>query len=349
MRLTNYTKLILLNIIIFLILFEFFSYVLILAKIIPKELPPIIALNAHREMSYWHPINKKIKIASKCWESEVEFNDIGVKSSNNFKKKKIKNRIGILGDSMTENIQLSNDRDFSHLLQSKIQNYEVINFSVSSTGLADQIDIYKLLIKELSIDYLFLFITENDLNDNYIKYRRPNRLSYDYINNEVYEYPRDNLFFEEYFSKYSLFKREKLFFFKSYLNSFKIYYQMKESINKRSNKNENLDKDLYQKEKVYAFLKEKFLKELNKDTKLLVFFNINNSNFLNENDEKKILKKIWSDNYVYDPQVDSIEYLKKINRLHFPFMGFACDAHYSSLGAEFLSDYVSKKFYKIIN
>lgn len=348
MRLINYTKLILLNIIIFFTLFEFISYVLIKLTVIPKYPPPILALAAHREFSYWHPINKKIKIASKCWESEVEFNDIGVKSSKNFKKK-IKNRIGILGDSMTENIQLSNDRDFSHLLQSKIQNYEIINFSVSSTGLADQIDIYKLLIKKLSIDYLFLFITENDLNDNYIKYGRPNRLSYDYINNQVYEYPRDSLFLDEYFSQYSLLKREYLFFFKNYLNSFKTYYQIKESINKKINKNESLVKDLYQKEKIYFFLKEKFLKELDKDTKLLVFFNINNSNFLNESDEKKILKKVWSDNYVYDPQVDSIDYLEKINKLHFPFMGYTCDGHYSRIGAEFLSDYVSKKFYKNIN
>jgi hypothetical protein len=347
MKLKPLVKLISLNIVIFFFVLEITSYVLILAKIIPKELPPIIALNAHREMSYWHPINKKIKIATRCWESEVEFNNIGIKSSNVIKEK-IKKRVAILGDSMTENLQLSNDRDFSHLLQSKIQNYEIINFSVSSTGLADQIDIYKLLIKKLSIDYLFLFITENDLNDNYIKYGRPNRLSYDYINNQVYEYPRDSLFLDEYFSQYSLLKREYLFFFKNYLNSFKTYYQIKESINKKINKNESLFKDLYQKENIYFFLKEKFLKELDKDTKLLVFFNINNSNFLNESDEKKILKKVWSDNYVYDPQVDSIDYLKKINKLHFPFMGFACDAHYSRIGAEFLSDYVSKKFYTII-
>ena len=348
MKLKPLVKLISLNIVIFFFVLEITSYVLILAKIIPKELPPIIALNAHREMSYWHPINKKIKIATRCWESEVEFNNIGIKSSNVIKEK-IKKRVVILGDSMTENLQLSNDRDFSHLLQSKIQNYEIINFSVSSTGLADQIDIYKLLIKKLSIDYLFLFITENDLNDNYIKYGRPNRLSYDYINNQVYEYPRDSLFLDEYFSQYSLLKREYLFFFKNYLNSFKTYYQIKESINKKINKNESLVKDLYQKEKIYFFLKEKFLKELDKDTKLLVFFNINNSNFLNESDEKKILKKVWSDNYVYDPQVDSIDYLEKINKLHFPFMGYTCDGHYSRIGAEFLSDYVSKKFYKNIN
>ena len=56
MRLTNYTKLILLNIIIFLILFEFISHVLIKLKAIPKYPPPFLALEAHREFSYWHPI-----------------------------------------------------------------------------------------------------------------------------------------------------------------------------------------------------------------------------------------------------------------------------------------------------
>jgi hypothetical protein len=348
MKLKPLVKLISLNVVIFFFVLEITSYVLILAKIIPKELPPIIALNAHSEMSYWHPINKKIKIATRCWESEVEFNNIGIKSSNVIKEK-IKKRVAILGDSMTENLQLSNNKDFSYLLQSKLPDYEVINFSISSTGLADQIDVYKILIKKLSIDYLFLFITENDLNDNYIEHNRPNRLSYDYINNQIYEYPRNNLFFDEYFSKYSIFKREKISFLKNYLNSFKLYYKIKEDLNRVLYKNENLDKNLYKKEKIYTFLRNKFLKELDNDTKLLVFFNINNSNFLDMTDEKKILKKIWSINNVNDPQIDSIKYLKKINKLHFPYMGFTCDSHYSSLGAEFLSDYVSKKFYKIVN
>ena len=115
MKLKPLVKLISLNIVIFFFVLEITSYVLILAKIIPKELPPIVALNAHSEMSYWHPINKKIKIATRCWESEVEFNNVGIKSSNVIKEK-IKKRVAILGDSMTENLQLSNNKDFSYLL-----------------------------------------------------------------------------------------------------------------------------------------------------------------------------------------------------------------------------------------
>ena len=63
---------------------------------------------------------------------------------------------------MTENKQLSNDEDFASIAQKLLPKYEVINFSVSSVGLADQINIYKKLIKKFNIDYLFMYVTFND-------------------------------------------------------------------------------------------------------------------------------------------------------------------------------------------
>ena len=92
------------------------------------------------------------------------------------------------------------------------------------------------------------------------------------------------------------------------------------------------------------FRSEKFTNSIDDKTKLIVFFNINNRNFLNEDKRRSLMKQIWSSSNYFDPQIEAIEYLKKINKLEFPYMGFSCDAHYSSLGAEFLSDYVAEKF-----
>jgi hypothetical protein len=307
-----------------------------------------MALQAHKEFSYWHPINQKMRLSTKCWQSNIEFNDIGLKSSKNFNHKKNKKRIAILGDSMTENIQVSNQYDFAEKLQSFFQNYEIINFSVASTGLADQHDIYNKLIKKFDVDYLFLFITDNDFDDNHISSRRPNRLSYEIENNIIIEYERDKKFLREYFSLINRFKRKYLFYVKDYSNIYKLYFEIKSKyiLNINSIKsNETINNNqLLNKKYIYNYLKEKFTNSIDDKTKLIVFFNISNRDFLKEDKRKKMMKEIWSSNIFFDPQAESIIYLKKINKLNFPYMGFSCDTHYSELGAEFMANYVKNKF-----
>jgi hypothetical protein len=348
MRILFLFKILFFNLLIFIITLEILSLILIKIKVIPKNLPPVIALEAHKEFSYWHPLNKKIKISSSCWDSEVEFNSIGLKSSKEFKIK-TKMRIAILGDSMTENIQLNNEKDFTSKLQYELPEYEIINFSVASTGLADQIDIYNKLIKNFDIDYVFLFVTENDFNDNYIKHKRPNRLGYDYFNQSIHQYPRDELYFKNYFSKYNIFKREKFLFIKNYSNTFKLYYHLKYHIYFEIQKNQLkgtkvMPDDFNKKIKIYKFLKEKFLMDLDKKNNLLVFLNINNKNFLKESEERKAIKDIWGLNNIHDPAKEAAIFLKDLNKLKRPYMGFICDGHYSEMGVEYLSKYVAKIF-----
>ena len=348
MRALYLLKILFINFLILGISLEGLSFILIKQKLIPKNLPPSIALEAHKEFSYWHPLNKKIKISSSCWDSEVEFNSIGLKSSKEIKEKN-KIRIAILGDSMTENIQLSNEIDFAHKLQFLLPEYEIINFSVASTGLADQIDIYNKFIKTFNIDYIFLFVTENDLNDNYIKYKRPNRLGYDYFNKKIYEYQREELYLKNYFSKYNAFKRDTLFYLKDFSNTFKLYYHIKYHISFKLQKNQleqakvnNNDRE--KKIQIYKFLKNKFLESLDKNSNLLVFLNIDNKNFLKESSERKTIKIIWGEDNIYDPRNEAIIFLQNINKLKGPYMGFDCDNHYSEIGAEYLSKYVAKIF-----
>lgn len=332
---------------------EVFSFIFIKLKLIPKYLPPVVTLYAHDVYSYWHPVNKKLKISTLCWESEVEFNSLGIKSNKEFPLKKIKPRIGILGDSMTENIQLNNNKDFAYKLQNKLKNYEIINFSVASTGLADQIDIYKNLMIQFELDYVFLFITENDFSDNYIESRRPNRISYKIYDNKIIKIERDKVFLENYFSKFNIFKREYFLYLKQ-LNSYKTYFYFRENMpviiqnlrSNKNNKNNNNYKFLEEKKIIYKYLSQQFLNEIKNNQKIFIFFNINNHNFIHESQIRTIMKESWNPKIVNDPSIESITFLKKINKLSFPYMGYTCDGHYSELGAEFLSSYVSNIFLK---
>ena len=340
----------------FLLSIELFSIILIKLKLLPKFLPPVVTLYAHKEYSYWHPINKKLKISTLCWESEVEFNSLGIKSSSEFSVKKTKPRIGIIGDSMTENIQLNNNQDFSYKLQNKLKNFEIINFSVASTGLADQIDIYEILITKFDLDYIFLFITENDFKDNHIDNRRPNRIAYKIDDGNIVKIDRDKKFFEYYFSKFNIFKREYSIYFKIF-NSYNLYFYLKEKIplSIANNKgralynNNDYVNNFEEKKIIYRYLSQELLRKIENNQKLLVFFNINNNSFMFETEERKIMKKVWEPTVVNDPMNESINLLKKMNKLYFPFMGHTCDTHYSDVGAEFLSNYVTQEFLKLKN
>ena len=184
-----------------------------------------------------------LRLQAQCWKSTVQFNDIGLKSEKNFKLNKTKKRIAILGDSMTENAQLDNDKDFSAKLQNLLPNYEVLNFSVSSLGLADQIRIFEKLVKKYDVDYVFLYITHNDFTDNHISKLRPNRITYKIENDNVIEINKDKKkYFERYNSNWNRFKREKLIYIKKYSSSFKLYYYVK-----KQNENYSVQKKIKEK------------------------------------------------------------------------------------------------------
>ena len=50
---------------------------------------------------------------------------------------------------------------------------------------------------------------------------------------------------------------------------------------------------------------------------------------------------------VFDPQQEFVKYLKVNNKLKKPYLGYVCDAHYSELGVQLLSDYTTKKFLEL--
>lgn len=351
-------KLILFNLLFLFILLEFAVFVSTKLNLIPDGITPNVTLNANKDFGYWHPKNSTFKIATKCWSSKVEFNDIGLKSDKKINFKKQKPRIGILGDSMTENSQLSNSLDFSSKLQENLPNFEIINFSISSTGLADHLNIYKKLIKKFDIDYLFYYPTINDLSDNHIKSFRPNRVTYKIENDLITELNKNKSeFYLVYNSPWNKFKRERLFFLKKNLNIYKLYSYLKyeKDIFNLNNSKKNLSKQnsknlLLEKKKIYQFIVNLANKEMFNEVNTLVIMNIDNNNFLKDSAELTILKDIYKENKFvnfYDPKIFFIKYLSDRKMLKKPYLGYECDAHYSELGVKLLSDYSTKKFLEL--
>ena len=348
-------KVLLVNLIFLVFFLEIISFVLIKINILPNGLPPNLTLSAHEKFSYWHPKNSKFKIATKCWDSEVEFNNIGIKSNKNLKVLKSKKRIAIMGDSMTENTQLSNNNDFAHHLQNLFPEYEVINFSVSSVGLADQIKIYNNLVNQYDVDYIFLYLTFNDFSDNHVSQFRSSREAFDVINNEVVNVNKDkSLFFEHYNSNWNTFKREKLIFVKKYFNSFKLYYYLKWNVirlyqQNKSKKTKVENNFLEEKRKVFSYIVDQAKLDIFSKVKTLIFINSYNFDFTKKEIGIVAMKEILSNYNVFDPQKEFTEYLKKNNILKKPYLGYSCDAHYSLLGVKLLSDYTFKKFVEFQN
>lgn len=350
----KFLKISFVNIIILIILIEFFSFILIKVNFLPNGMPPNIILNAHENFGYWHPKNSNFKIATKCWESNVKFNNIGIKSNKEFKIEKEKKRIAILGDSMTENAQLNNEIDFASKLQKLMPDYEIINFSVSSTGLADHINIYNKLIKKYDVDYIFYYVTYNDFSDNHSSNIRPMRMSYEVINNKVLEVNSDkSLYFKNYNSSWNKFKREKLIHIKKKINFYKLYYYLRWEIEifKFNKKEKNITKKKInentmfdQKKKVYEYLVDKANEEIFSQIPTLIFLNSDNKNFINETREIIALKDIYKNYNFFDPRRNFIAYLKSNNKLKTPYLGYSCDAHYSELGSELLAHFTFEKF-----
>ena len=255
---------------------------------------------------------------------------------------------------MSENAQLSNEIDFAAKLQNLMPEFEIINFSISSTGLADHINIYNKLVKNYDIDYLFYYITQNDFSDNHISSFRPMRMTYEVKNNRVIEFNSDkSSFFKKYNSKWNTFKREKLIHIKKISNIYKLYFYVRWEIEifrinkkvKNEEKDKNFQDNLYdERKKVYEHLVEKANNEIFSNVPTLIFMNSDNVNFLNETKEISALKEIYKDYNFFDPREKFIEYLKINKGLKKPYLGYNCDPHYSELGAKLLAEFTLEKF-----
>ena len=348
-----------------LVLIEFSAPFLLKTKNFTKGLPSWVTLYADEETSFWHPTNVTFELEkADCWKSTVTYNNIGMRQLSDIFNEKKKKRIALLGDSMIESIELSDGYDLTNKLQNELFDFEILNFSVRGTGLADQIDIYKKLIVKYDVDYLILFVTENDFFNNFFDDTEKNMKSYKVINGQIVEVDRNKEFFLEYNSKKNRTKRYLSKYLKN-TNIYKVYLGVissfkKNKIREQIDVEENFNlllKEKYQnnfdkKKSIYVYLKNKLIKEIGDDINFNVILNLKSYSFVDENlsDEKifiknnviNFLKNTWNEYDEFDPTINAKEFLINNNAYRFPYLNMKCDEHYSSLGTDFYTYYVKK-------
>lgn len=117
------------------ILIEISSIILIKLKFLPNGITSSVTLVPNKEFGFWHHKKRSFKLASPCWNSKVTYNNYGLRNAKDIDiENKNKKRIGIIGDSMSENIEVSDGKDFGSLLQLNLHDYEILNFSTGQQG-----------------------------------------------------------------------------------------------------------------------------------------------------------------------------------------------------------------------
>jgi len=284
---------------------EITSYTLGKLKIINQGVSEHVTAIGDESIGYWHPKNIKFKYQNKaCYSpSIVYFNNIGARGKENVYLKKTKPRIALIGGEEIENIEISEGSDFASLLREKIKDFEIINFSASWMGLAEQIEVYKTLVKKYDVDYVFLFVSENDIHKNHEKSFIENHhmefpIRYKIMDGKVLKVPKNKEYFKFYNSFFIKIRRGKLaLYVKNYSNTYKLYFHLKSYKNlKRKNRrgekvntkealnyikkhrmpDNEWNKRFEENKIIYSFLINKFLQELKQDkVKYFTFLNIN--------------------------------------------------------------------------
>jgi len=353
LKMSKFFKILIIN----LILLEFISFLLIFFSLIPNGVSLMTSVVGSKEFSLQHIPNRNYNFAYKCWESNVFYNEKGNrKYSNNPKAFKI----ALLGDSVIENAQLSDEEDIGSLLQKKLgDEFEVTNFGILSTGIYDHFQIYKKKISK-NYDFLIYFSDPTDIEDNHISRNRPNQNMFKLKDNKIYKVPYDEIFWDDYLSNFNQIKREYFFYIKKYSYTYKVYFSIKEKILNSKvtviDDNENFDKQIKNLKEpmiIYEHFAQKFINELNNDNlNYFIVPTLKPSLFEGSKYEMfkyDFIKDVWGideQSNQLDPYVSAIKFMKKREIFNFPYLSWKCDKHYAHRGAEILSTYVYKNLKK---
>ena len=324
----------------------------------------MVAFIADEDFAVKRRKDTRFKFSSKCWNSTVYYNNQGLRSKYDIKTKKDKIRIVLLGDSMTENYQLSDDNDLASHIQRAIgfDKYEVINFGFSSTGISEHINLYEKKIKALKPDYLLYFPDTTDISDNYYLRKRPNQHMYKIENGKPVKLKKELDYWKNYNSPHNQFKRKYVYYVKKYSHFYKVYwafweglYIKKQSLDKEKRKPTTIySKHYVEQKKVYQHLVDKFKKKIDRTNTKLIVIKTLKSNELNHfktkdsklfDDKVNFFKNSWKTEKYFDPMIDAVGYLKEKNKYEFPYLSFSCDTHYDTEGAIFYSKFIAKKIF----
>ena len=116
---------------------------------------------------------------------------------------------------MTEMIHVTEGEDIGNLLKTNFLNTRLLILAQEGAGLFDQLELYKGLIKNYNVDYVILYITENDFENNFAVSQKTKvfnqpKFFVDKNSQKIIKIDRDySKLNEQYFSKFNKFKRSK--------------------------------------------------------------------------------------------------------------------------------------------
>jgi hypothetical protein len=365
---------------IMIILFITLGLIEIGFRLIPKSLIPNLGPNKininFKSYGPWFAPNQKVTFADNCsFVYPISINNFGMRDKERKIIKTKKLRIAILGDSIMEGLHVKDYNYASILIENKLVangfDAEVLNFSFSGYGTAQQLSLYKNFVYKFKPDIILLFsLASNDLRNNsreleYIAYgskledygssKAPPFSYYEYENNKLIYYPnlRKQSEFKKIIKKYILYN----FFSLDYIRKVIIKFQRIRLLSKieRTNSNVNITKKINKQknENNILSLKKKsiinthhIIKELKKSIKdqngkmLQVIYNDNNDN-------SKIFEEIAKKNLIsfinFGPNDNDIykKYLEK-NKININKTHPICDSHPNALGHFIIADITTK-------
>ena len=367
------------------IFFITFILIEISFRFVPKSIIPNLGPNKINiellEYGPWFYPNQKTSYSYACgFVSPISINQFGMRDiSRKLKKNKETIRIAILGDSVTEGLHVPDFKYTSYLMEKKLisldKNAEVLNFSFSGYGTAQQLALYKNLVKKFKPDIVLLFTTSsNDLRNNSIDYdylsygydksdygvsNVPPFSYYEFENNELKFYPnlRKNSYFKSFIKKYILHSFYSLDYLKNLIltikrKEFLIKIKNIENSENQNKKNNNLNFDEKKlEEKTIEFknkaiinsfkIVEKLKKEVEKDEAKLIQVIYNN-----DREIAKIFEKIANENeinyLVFGPEDNNLFYNYLINNnILLEETHPKCDAHPNQLGHKINSEIIT--------
>ena len=375
---------------IFLISIITLIFIEISFRFIPKSIIPNLGPNRinvdFHEFGPWFVPKQKTSFSSPCFFTyPITINKYGMRDKERKIEKNNKFRIAILGDSIMEALQVPDYKYSSIIIEENLikRNYdvEVLNFSFSGYGTAQQLALYNALVKNFKPDLVVLFtLASNDLRNNsrdleYLAYGKdlktygtqlaPAFSYYEYENEKLIYYPNlvKNSNIKRYaksiiYNVYSADYLRKLFLnLKRIKNLKNIENNNKNNLkneiiitNKTRDNSKELINEYFKKAKINTYQIIKKFKndvEINDGKLMQVIYNDSVEN-------SKIFENIAKENFIeylsFGPKDNDIykSYLLK-NNIEFKETHPVCDGHPNAIGHKIIAEITTNWLEKMIN
>ncbi len=286
----------------------------------------------------------------------MSFNSEGLRGSREFSFDKPEGvtRIAILGDSMTEGLQVDDEDVIHEILQRRYgDRFEFLNFSVQSTGLAQHLVTYARKIRPYDVDLVLYFVTTNDLNDSY-DWRSP-------INDERWYHPTYTVDDEgrlraveqdlDRFERYESSRRSELSEAFRASGAHRIWRGLRRALKTR----EAIERDRAEQSapdhtaeerkriRTYRALCREMMRRLETDLIVVQTLLVRDFDSSGPAQVVEAQREAWEDSGAeyHHPVAEAISWMQEKNAYRYPFLSWECDGHYSPMGHAFLADYAA--------